>query len=394
MLERINYFFSPRVLLSIGESTRQKIVRGFREIPVEVERFLAGRYPGFVTARSPAFSCSEVPVFMFHKVSPPSFEEQLRFLKQNGYQTLSLPEFFSFLNGRLRLKGPSVVITFDDGDKSLYTAAFPLLQKYDFQAVAFVVPGCIRETPAAAQSGDWVCWPELMEMERSGVVDIQSHSYYHDQIFIGPKLLDFYQGRFDANPLGLDTPWLEDGDTYTNRLPDGTPIYLHAPSLAGYPRFLDEEPVRRACITFVEEHGGRAFFGNNAWRRKLGSFYYQQMAVRPPRFESPEQQRKRILVDLSLARRTLEERLNKPVRHLCYPWGRGSELAVFLSRQTGYESNFWVIPSGRRPKKAAPFYIPRIKDDYLFRLPGRGRKSLAQIFQGKLQRRRQTLDLY
>jgi peptidoglycan/xylan/chitin deacetylase (PgdA/CDA1 family) len=393
MLERINYFFSPRVFLPIGESARQKIVRGFREIPVEIERFLVGRYPGFVTARSPGFSCSEVPVFMFHKVSPLCFEEQLNFLKQNGYQTLSLPKFFSFLNGGLRLKSPSVVITFDDGDKSLYTTAFPLLQKYDFQAVAFVVPGCIRETPAAAQAGDWVSWPELAEMERSGVVDIQSHSYYHDRIFIGPKLDDFYHSRFDSNPLGLDTPWLDDGNTYTNRLPAGTPIYRHAPSLAGYPRFLDEEPVRRACVTYVERHGGAAFFSRSDWRKKLGSFYYQ-IAVHPSRFESPEQQRKRILVDLSLARQTLEERLNKPVRHLCYPWGQGSELAVFLSRQAGYDSNFWVMPPGRRPKGVAHFYIPRVKDDYLFRLPGSGRKSLAQIFQGKLRRRRQTLDLY
>jgi peptidoglycan/xylan/chitin deacetylase (PgdA/CDA1 family) len=34
-----------------------------------------------------------------------------------------------FLCGRVRLSQPSVLLTFDDGEKSLYHAAFPILQQ-------------------------------------------------------------------------------------------------------------------------------------------------------------------------------------------------------------------------------------------------------------------------
>jgi peptidoglycan/xylan/chitin deacetylase (PgdA/CDA1 family) len=394
MLERLSYFLSPKIFLPVPEVTRQKIERGIREIPIEVGRFWTRKYPPFITAASPALSCAEVPVFMFHKVTPAGFEEQLHFLRQNGYATLSLQEYLGFLAGRLRPRRPSVLITFDDGEKSLYTTAFPLLRKYDMQAVAFVVPGCIEKAAGREQAGKWVSWLELEEMEQSGIIDIQSHSYNHQQIFTGWELQDFYHPRFDSNPLRLDSPWLENNGVWTNWLPAGTPIHRHAPSLAGYPRYFHDERLHQACIEFVEEHGGPAFFAEKAWRRKLGGFYFRWRSDRRPRFESPEEQESRILADLKLARQLLEERLNKPVRHLCYPWGRGSKMAVALSRQAGYESNFWVMPPTGKHKKNSSFHIPRVKDDYLFRLPGKGRKSLARIFQQKLRLRRQTLDLY
>jgi peptidoglycan/xylan/chitin deacetylase (PgdA/CDA1 family) len=392
--ERLNYFLSPRVFLPLPEVTRQKVEKGITEIPNEIRRFWERRYPAFVTARSPSFSREEAPVFMFHKVEPAGFEEQLSFLSQNGYQTLSLRRYLAFLSGRLRLKNPAVVITFDDGDKSLHEVAFPLLRKYDFQAIAFVVPGCIEAAAARGEGSRWVSWGGLEEMERSGVIDVQSHSYYHDQIFTGPELLDFYHPQYESNPLKLDTPWLEDNGVYTNRLAEGSPLHRHAPSLAGQPRYFHDESVRRACIDFVAAQGGSAFFRNSDWRRKLGGFYFRRSSGSVPRFESPEEQKVRILAGLKLARQVLEERLNKPVRHLCYPWGRGSELAVSLSRLAGYESNFWVILPGGRRERISSFYIPRLKDDYLFRLPGRGRKSLTRIFQRKLRLRQQTLDLY
>jgi peptidoglycan/xylan/chitin deacetylase (PgdA/CDA1 family) len=77
------------------------------------------------------------------------------------------------------------------------------------------------------------------------------------------------------------------------------------------------------------------------------------------------------------------------VDHLCYPYGLGSPEAVEISRKVGYLTNFWsALPGGflNTPKKN-PYYVVRVKHDYIFRLPGKGRKSFFFIFRMKVFRR-------
>ena len=374
----------------------KKFTRGLQEVPIEVNRLLRGYYPAFVTKERATPSCDEVPVFMFHSVDEPTFHQQLEYLRTNNYATLSLHDFMAFLRGELRLRQPSVLLTFDDGEKSWYRVVYPLLKAYGYQAVFFVVPAYILEQPAKAQGKGWLAWPELREMEASGVADIQSHSYYHDRIFTGPELVDFYHPGFGASGLRLDIPWIGEGETYTNRLPLGTPIYKNKPRLAGNLRYLDDERLREACTAFIEEQGGTDFFARPTWRKDLEQVYRQHRRGRPAKYESPDEQRARILENFTRAKEVIEERLGKSVEHFCYPNGAGSPLAVSLSQQAGYQSNFWVAPGVRGTNRAcdSPYYIPRLKDDYLFRIPGRGRVPLLKIFQRKLGRRAGTLDLY
>lgn len=89
--------------------------------------------------------------------------------------------------------------------------------------------------------------------------------------------------------------------------------------------------------------------------------------------------------DYRLARERIEERLRKPVRHLCYPDYDGTAESVAISRQAGYVSNFWGLVQGRGVNRldGDPFYVARLVDDYLFRLPGRGRRSLASLLAAK-----------
>jgi hypothetical protein len=83
----------------------------------------------------------------------------------------------------------------------------------------------------------------------------------------------------------------------------------------------------------------------------------------------------------------IEERLSgKKVDQLCYPWFLGSSLAVEQSRRAGYRVNYWGIVSGRKSNRAGEdlFYVPRIEDHYIYRLPGEGRKRLREILQLKI----------
>jgi peptidoglycan/xylan/chitin deacetylase (PgdA/CDA1 family) len=368
--------------------------KALKEIPIEIMRFFQRSYPAFVLASSPEPRLAEVPVFMFHAVEHDRFAAQLAFLQRNEYRTLTMREFMAFLRGDRQLNQPSVLLSFDDGHKSLYQVAYPLLKAYGFRAVGFLVSSYIREWPSP---GAWLSWPEVLEMEQSGVMTFESHTAKHDRVFVGPEVVDFYHPGFERNPLGLDTPWVDELSGYTNRLRWGTPIHVHASRYSGQRRYLDDATMREACVAWVNAQGGEAFFVRRSWRRAL--FRHYETIVdkgRPLQYESKAAQCSTILHDLGQSRRVLSEKLGRPVRHLCYPWGSGSEAAVALSREAGYVSNFWVTSKRRNSNRLGddPFHIPRLKDDYLFRLPGAGRHPLMRIVLMKMHRRIQREYIY
>lgn len=375
----------------------QKLSKAVQEVPIELGRFMQGRYPHFVTAQHPGPLRDEVPVFMFHTVETETFETQLRYLEQNHYHTLTLGEFMAFLAGSLRLKQPAVLLTFDDGEKSLYEVAYPLLQRYGFHAVAYVIPYYMRQDPDLTSGKGWCSWDQLVQMDRSGVVEIESHTYYHDQVFASPKLVEFYHPGYNDSVLGMDVPWIDGDSGYTNDLPWGAPIHTLAPRMKGMLRYNDDPRVRQACIRFVTLEGGEQFFTRPGWRKRIQHFYdlLTRSNVKTG-YESKTAQYAGMLADLVKSRRAIEDRLDRPVTHLCYPWGAGSHLAVTLSRRAGYTSNMWVSLPGphRNAPGSSPFAIQRVKDDYLFRLPGKGRAQLVDIFRLKLNRRARTVDLY
>jgi len=380
------------------ESFRQKVSRGIREIPIEAERFFRGKYPRFVAdARCKSLN-GEIPVFMFHSVQFEDFREKLEYLRVNGYDTLKMKDYLQYVSNGKAPDVPSVLLTFDDGDSSLHRVAYPLLREYGFHAVAFVVPYFMREQPETSGAKTWCSWPEIIEMDRSGYVDIQSHTYYHDRVFIQPHLVDFYHPRFRQNALGLDVPWIGEGESYTNELKWGTPIFQHASRFSSHRRLIDDETIRRSCIDRVESRGGVLYFKEKHWKRDITK-HFHSVADRektPFRYETEREQDERMREGLVRAKTVLEERLNKSIPYLCYPYGNGCEKAVSISKETGYLCNFWcdVEEEHVRGDRDSQYYIRRVKDDYLMRLPGKGRKSLAEIFRGKLHRRIRTLDLY
>ena len=67
------------------------------------------------------------------------FEEQLKWLKENGYYTINLETFNDWYNNKLELDDKAIIIVIDDGNISSYKYAIPILEKYDFKATIFVI---------------------------------------------------------------------------------------------------------------------------------------------------------------------------------------------------------------------------------------------------------------
>ena len=359
-------------------------------------------YPQFVFESNPNTLKDEIPVFTLHAVYPDKFEEQLQFLYKNNYQTLTADEFYECIIGSKPVSERTILLTFDDGWENLYTVVYPLLKKYKMFAVCFLIPGLItlnekKDTKinnSKAKPGrdipdsDTLCdWDEIKEMHERGVIDFQSHSMYHDLIFTSSDIQDFFYPSFDDYPMNLNVPlYREKGDEdFSRNLELGSPVYKNTSRFAGKKRYFDDENLRDKCVECVNQNGGTDFFKKNSWRKNLFNVVRNHKEQYPDSgyYENQEQLRENLFFELNESKITIQKNLTgKTVNHFCYPWWIGSDLASEISKEAGYLANFWGILPERRTNMSGdnPYRISRLlSEDYIFRLPGNGRKSLAKI---------------
>ncbi|MDC9595207.1 polysaccharide deacetylase family protein, partial [Xenorhabdus sp. IM139775] len=107
-----------------------------------------------------------------------AFREQMAYLKRAGYTTISLYELEGYLNGSINLPAKVVGLTFDDGLKSVYLYAYPILQENSQKATLFIISSRIKRHPQKwnPDSLQFLSLPELYSMQ--DVFDFQSHTHF------------------------------------------------------------------------------------------------------------------------------------------------------------------------------------------------------------------------
>jgi peptidoglycan/xylan/chitin deacetylase (PgdA/CDA1 family) len=167
-----------------------------------------------------------VPVLLYHgileqpdrtriyEISVDSFRKHMGALKLAGYTTITTRDLLDFFQKKKRLPKKSVLITFDDGEKTSYYLTDAILKEMGFQAVMFVIP-LMQENQYPA----YLSWEELNQMHQSGRWDIQTHGYkYHNIIKIDAQGTT---GNFASNLMWLkDQNRLETIEEYKKRLID------------------------------------------------------------------------------------------------------------------------------------------------------------------------------
>lgn len=86
-------------------------------------------------------------------ISVENFEEEMKYLHDNNYKTLTMEEFYKWKKGEIEVPFKSVLITFDDGLLSNYHYAFPILKKYNINASVFAIGKCIVKSDE--DSDEW-----------------------------------------------------------------------------------------------------------------------------------------------------------------------------------------------------------------------------------------------
>lgn len=126
------------------------------------------------------------------------FEEQMQYLYEHGYYTASLSDIEEFLYNKKKLPQNTVIITFDDGYESNYMYAYPILKKYGFNALIFVIGSKMVEDgqPQNPNAISKLTFAQIKEMSDSGLVEFGSHTFNaHDFINEKPCLLSMNQDQ-------------------------------------------------------------------------------------------------------------------------------------------------------------------------------------------------------
>jgi hypothetical protein len=373
-----------------------------------IDSLVFRKAPGFVYKAFPPYPVYEIPVFTFHTALPDWFDEQCRHLVENGYRTLSADEFNFRLKNSKSKPEKTILMTFDDGLKQVWSVAYPILKKYGLHATCFLIPGCIPEANnevrptlddvwlGTVQSSDVMgtrknelplaSWEEIKIMHESGVIDFQSHTMNHAVVPVSDEITDFVHPGYDPHFYGnIHIPlYTQNGQDVISRKPSlGMPIYAAKPRMQAEARYFDDENLRKHCVDEVDKRGGRAFFEESNWRsilRRLVSAYKGSHKL-CSRYEKPEERDLAIFEELLMSKKVIEEKLpGKEVTQLCYPWYDAGNFAIEASRKAGYKVNFFGQRKGRYTNIPGqdPFDVVRVEEIFLQRLPGKGRESVTQ----------------
>ena len=134
----------------------------------------------------PAYVTVETPIMMFHHVSDviPTdilgksltvkntlFQQQLEYLQQHDYHTITFNQLFDALYFGGPLPVHPIILTFDDGYKDVFAFAYPLLKEYGFTGTFNIISGRVG-TPG------YLSWDDIWGMLAGGM-EVASHTVHH-----------------------------------------------------------------------------------------------------------------------------------------------------------------------------------------------------------------------
>jgi peptidoglycan/xylan/chitin deacetylase (PgdA/CDA1 family) len=287
-----------------------------------------------------------------------------RFLNVHSY---FVDDLYRHCKGETKLPNNSLLIQFDDGYLDNFTFAYPLLKKHKLKATIWVNPEFVDDNDDRIRPtledywnnkisldelnefDGFLNWAEMREMEKSGIIEIQSHTLTHTQYPISDKIIDF------VNPE-TKIDWL-----YWNLFPDDKPNFFNKHKYEiplGHPIYESERAniaikyeengnLTNEIINYVQKNGGKEFFTLNDWKEKLFDLTNELKKTIKVDYkkESRDEYLKRLEYELSESKSRIEKMLNKKVDHLCWPFGGRNETTLQLAEKSGYLTS--TVKEGR-----------------------------------------------
>src|SRR5881409_644594 len=145
---------SPKITKPVVDQTAQTIIFCYHRLVDKI------RYPGT-------------------EITPAAFEAQMKELKDRGITVISMQDLLAWKRGEKNIPPRCAVITFDDGYKSQYEVAWPIMKKYGYPFTMFIYTEGVRG--GSLGGGGAITWEQLADMRDNGV-DIEAHSATHQDL--------------------------------------------------------------------------------------------------------------------------------------------------------------------------------------------------------------------
>jgi peptidoglycan/xylan/chitin deacetylase (PgdA/CDA1 family) len=112
-------------------------------------------------------------------INPAEFARQMQAVKDAGFSVIPMGDFLAWRRGEKAIPDKSCVVSIDDGYRSGYDVAWPILKKHNYPFTMFIYTNYVKGQPNAG--GQSMSWEELAEMRDAGV-DIESHTISHTNL--------------------------------------------------------------------------------------------------------------------------------------------------------------------------------------------------------------------
>src|SRR6266446_3704685 len=152
---------SPKITKPVVDQTAQTLIFCYHRLVDKV------RYPGT-------------------EITPAAFEAQMKELKDKGITVISMQDLLAWKRGEKNIPPRCAVITFDDGWKSQYAVAWPILKKFGYPVTMFIYTEGVRG--GSLGGGEAITWEQLADMRDNGV-DIQAHTATHQDLREGHTVM-------------------------------------------------------------------------------------------------------------------------------------------------------------------------------------------------------------
>jgi peptidoglycan/xylan/chitin deacetylase (PgdA/CDA1 family) len=152
---------SPKITKPVVDQTAQVIIFCYHRLVDKI------RYPGT-------------------EITPAAFEAEMKELKDRGITVIPMQDLLAWKRGEKNIPPRSAVVTFDDGWKSQYEVAWPIMKKYGYPFTMFIYTEGVRG--GSLGGGEAITWEQLADMRDNGV-DIEAHSATHQDLREGHTIM-------------------------------------------------------------------------------------------------------------------------------------------------------------------------------------------------------------
>lgn len=208
-----------------------------------------------------------VPVLVYHNIGPQArgrlviaaaaFDEQMRYLKREGYRVIRLEDLIEFTTLGRQLPRKSVVLTFDDGYRSFLRHAYPLMKKLGFTATLFIY------TDYVGSGANALDWDDLRRLADEGFA-IGAHSKTHSDLrrrpgepmeAFGRRMqaelaapLQLFKARLGREPRVLAYPYGAHDDDVADKVREHGYVAAFSVRREGNPSFVHPLRIHRSQI--------------------------------------------------------------------------------------------------------------------------------------------------